>query len=328
MEDAREGRVARYADFAQHTAGQSACFEAWANGVAADAAVLDWIGALPVAKQQPNLVFAAARWHGVPAPGPYAGLREALLGDDGTIRATIERRSTQTNEVGRLATLMPVFASLSRDADAPLALLEVGTSAGLCLYPERYDYHWRGAGRLSGSGGPVLTCAVDGPMPVPLVPLPVGWRSGIDRHPLDVGDADATAWLETLVWPEQQDRRERLAAAVALTRRDQPRIVAGDLLERLPGLVEQAAPYGPVVVFHSAVISYLDPPARATFQATMAHLVAQHRCRWVSNEDWRVLPDLTASATGPRPRGLDFVLALDGRALAWTHQHGAAMRWL
>ena len=57
-------------------------------------------------------MFAAARWHGVPAPGPYAGLRDALLGDDGTIRATIMTRSTQTNEVGRLATLLPAFASV------------------------------------------------------------------------------------------------------------------------------------------------------------------------------------------------------------------------
>ena len=72
--------------------------------------MLAWIDELPGLKKQPNIVFAAARWHGVPAPGPYAGLRAALLGDDGTIRATIMARSTQTNEVGRLATLLPAFA--------------------------------------------------------------------------------------------------------------------------------------------------------------------------------------------------------------------------
>ena len=69
-----------------------------------------WIESLPGLKRQPNLVFAAARWHGVPAPGPYDGLRDALLADDGVIRATIMARATQTNEVGRLATLLPAFA--------------------------------------------------------------------------------------------------------------------------------------------------------------------------------------------------------------------------
>ena len=83
--------------------------------------MLAWVATLPPVKQQPNLVFAAARWHGVPAPGPYAGLRDALLADDGTIRATILARATQTNEVGRLATLTPFLAELGPTAAAGTA---------------------------------------------------------------------------------------------------------------------------------------------------------------------------------------------------------------
>ncbi len=114
----RSRLISRYRDFAAATAGQSDCFTQWSLAVAADADVLRWIGTLPRPKQQPNLVFAAARWHGVEAPGPYEGLRAALLGDDGAIRATIMTRATQTNEVGRLATLMPVFATAAgRRAD-------------------------------------------------------------------------------------------------------------------------------------------------------------------------------------------------------------------
>ena len=62
--------------------------------------MLAWLGRLPRRKRQPNIVFAAARWHGVPAPGPYDGLRDALPSDDGRIVATIRSRSTQTNEWG------------------------------------------------------------------------------------------------------------------------------------------------------------------------------------------------------------------------------------
>jgi len=71
--------VARqYADFARY-ADDSPCFRAWALAVAEDREVLAWIEDLPPVKQQPNLVFAAARWHGVTAPGRYDGLRRALL---------------------------------------------------------------------------------------------------------------------------------------------------------------------------------------------------------------------------------------------------------
>ena len=39
------------------------CAEQWALGVAEDAEVQHWLAGLPKPKRQPNLVFAAARWH-------------------------------------------------------------------------------------------------------------------------------------------------------------------------------------------------------------------------------------------------------------------------
>src|SRR5690606_34692915 len=112
----------------------SPCFEEWALGVVGDAEVLAWLGTLPPIKRQPNLVFAAARWHGAPAPAPYAGLRRVLLEREAEVRATVLSRATQTNEVGRLATLAPVLGLV----EGPLALVEVGASAGLSLFPDRY----------------------------------------------------------------------------------------------------------------------------------------------------------------------------------------------
>ena len=124
--------IAEYRDFATYAAGDSPCFEEWALAVAQDAEVLAWLGTLPPIKRQPNLVLAAARWHGAPAPGPYAGLRRVLLEREPEVRATIMSRATQTNEAGRLATLVPVLGLV----EGPLALVEVGASAGLCLFPE------------------------------------------------------------------------------------------------------------------------------------------------------------------------------------------------
>ena len=315
----------QYADFATYARADSPCFEEWAEGAAADPAVLAWIATLPPVKQQPNLVFAAARWHGVRTPSPYAALREALLGDDGAIRASILERATQTNEVGRLATLVPAFALLAQGR--PVALLEVGASAGLCLYPDRYAYAWdTGRGVRTAGAGPVLACEVTGPAPLPDRPPEVAWRGGIDLNPLDVSDDDAMSWLATLVWPEHDDRRARLLEAIDVARSDPPELVRGDLLEELPSLVERAAEHGPVVVFHSAVIAYLEDDDRRRFSSMMRELVAAGRCHWVSNEGRRVLPDVTDTGPVNVPSGR-FVLGIDGRAVAWTHGHGRSMTW-
>lgn len=314
---------ARFADDAD-----SDCFVHWALAVAGDPELLEWLQSLPEIKRQPNLVFAVARRHGVPAPGPYARLRRALLADGGAIRADILALATQTNEVGRLATLLPAFSQLGHGE--PIALLEVGASAGLCLYPDRWAYRWHTeAGPVElGSGAGPLPCRVSGPAPLPSVLPEVAWRGGLDLNPLDVADSDQMAWLETLVFPEHDDRRARLREAIDVARADPPRLVRGDLLSDLPALIEEAAKHAPVVVFHTAVIAYLDGADRRRFHETMTGLVADGACHWVSNEGARVLPEAAATAP-PSPERLQlFVLGIDGRAVAWTHGHGRSMTWL
>lgn len=317
-----DGDVAeRYRDFAAYAQGDSPTFVEWALGVAEDLEVHAWLQELPRLKQQPNLVFAAARWHGAPAPGGYAGLRRVLLEREAEVKDTIRTRATQTNEVGRLATLVPVLALV----EGPLSLLEVGASAGLCLYPDRYDYSWPPAGALVGSGGPTLTAQASGVMPVPARHPEVAWRGGVDLNPLDVHDEDAMAWLATLVWPEQETRRERLRTAVAVARREPLEIVRGDLFDALPGLLGQAAEHGTPVVFHSAVIAYLDEGDRRRFHEMMTGLVREGSCHWVSNEAPQVLPEVTGAYDVPPGR---FLTALDGVPVALSHGHGHAVDWL
>ncbi len=316
-----------YGHFVQH-ADDSPCFVAWAQGVLADPEVVAWLRRLPEVKRQPNLVFAAARWHGVPAPAPYDALRDALLGDDGAIRTTILGRATQTNEVGRLATLVPALTTVADGR--PLALVEAGASAGLCLYPDRWGYRWltEEGERALRADGPTLTCEASGPVPFPAAGPRVAWRGGIDLNPLDVTDPDHTSWLTNLVWPEHDDRRRQLETAIAIARAEPPRLRRGDLLTDLPELVAEAAAAAPdavVVVLHSAVIAYLDDAEARGFAEMMNDLVAAGRCRWVSNEARDVLPAVTA--TGPEPPPGRFVLGIDGRSVAFTHGHGRALEW-
>jgi hypothetical protein len=150
------------------------------------------------------------------------------------------------------------------------------------------------------------------------------WRAGLDLNPLDVTDADATAWLETLVWPEATGRAERLHAALAIARINPPRVIRGDLRHDLPRLAAQAPRDATLVVFHTAVLAYLsDPEDRQAF-ATSARESCDH---WISNEAPLVFPTIAACAGSP-PTRERFLLALDGRPVAWTDPHGAAMKWI
>lgn len=326
-----------YQKFAQHeAAGISPIYADWAQGIAADDEIISLLLELPKPKRQANLLFAAARHLGAAdgrnagagsnsrddgtsaRDGSYASLRSWLLDHWGATRALMFARSTQTNEAGRCAALLPALARI----EGPVSLIEVGASAGLCLYPDRYSYAYRtdsGTIVLDPESGP-STVRLDCELRNAAAPnrLPeVAWRAGIDLDPIDITEPDQQEWLRSLIWPEHEERRERLSAAASLVASDPPRLVAGDLLTTVDSLIAEAPADTRVVVFHSAVLAYVDPAEREQFAELMQ---SREDVTWISNEGGLVLPEIGSQVDGD-PDGR-FVLAIDGKAVALTGPHG------
>lgn len=312
--------VRQYRGFADGYAQDAApAYARIARALAEDERVLELVASLPAGnKRQPNLLLGAVRFLGGPV-GEWADFRAWLLGHWEAVRTVVLERYTQTNEVRRCATLLPVLSLL----EGPLALVEVGASAGLCLYPDRYRYSFDGGAPIGPERSPVLLeCATSGAVPVPERVPRVVWRAGIDLNPLDVRREEDVRWLEALIWPGpyEEQRRERLRAAARVAAAEPPLLVAGDLVEEL-GAVAARVPAGArLVVMHSAVLAYLDEASRDAFVEAVRGLDGH----WVSNEGARVLPALE----GPRPRvDTDFALALDGCVVAFAGEHGQRLTW-
>jgi hypothetical protein len=322
----------RYREFADLEArGVSPLYVEFAAGIAEDPELLALLATLPEEKQQPNLILAATRYvAGLAAD--YGGFRRSVLDRRDEVLAIMRKRRTQTNEPGRCAALYPLLASLPQ----PLALLEVGASAGLCLLPDRYRYEYDGHpddySGSAASGAAQRPGVVAGAPDSPVVlrsrtegdhrqpgPISVAWRAGIDLNPLDVTDPDDARWLEALIWPGDHDRQERLQAALSIARRDRPRIVRGDLNARLDEMVAEAPGDATLVVYHTAVLWYLSEPDRAAFVARV-RAVDGH---WIAQEGPGVVPGLPAE--GPAQA---FLVALDGRVAGFSAPHGGWLRWL
>ncbi|WP_125777065.1 DUF2332 domain-containing protein [Antribacter gilvus] len=305
--------------------GASPRYEDWSLGVADDAELVALLDELPAPKRQPNLLFASARLLGVPLR-PWHEVRPWLLARWPDVRAEMLARATQTNEPGRCATLLPFLAAV----EGPVALIEVGASAGLTLYPDRYSYEYvspDGVRRIDPADGPspvVLRCEVPSFDGLPSSLPEVVWRAGIDLNPLDVTDPGDLAWLEALIWPEHEDRADRLRHAAAIAAADPPHVVRDDLNDALAALVSEAPEGATVVVQHSAVLVYLTPEDRAWFVEQVGSLGVT----WLSNEDPLVLPDVAARL----PEGVDpagrFLLARDGVPVGLAEPHGRALRLL
>ncbi len=309
-----ERLAARYRRFAtQEARGHSPLYEAFALRVADDPAILEFLSDLPAEKQQPNLLFAAVRVVSGTADR-FSDFRDRLLSQADAVRAVMLRRRTQTNEPARCAVLLPVLATLPQ----PLALIEVGASAGLCLLPDRYGYDY---GEVTLPGTPMLRCQASGGCPLPHRKPQIAWRAGLDLDPVDLTDPAEVAWLEALVWPDQPQRLTRLRQAIEAALTDPPRVVRGDLRVDIAALVAEAQLHGTAVVFHTAVLAYLpDAAEREAFGRTVLDAGAI----WISNEAAGVLPSVTA----PAERAGAFLLARNAVPIAWTDPHGEWIDWL
>ncbi len=216
----------------------------------------------------------------------------------------------------------------------PLALVEIGASAGLYLLLDRFFYDY-GSARLGLPASPVrLRCALAGTAPLPLSTPEVVWRRGLNIAPLDVCDDEAVRWLLACVWSDHPDRRHRLEAAIALARSDPPVVMRGDLVDDLTSLLAGAPHDAHLVVFHSAVLGYVSPERREAFEHVLADASSHREIVWVSNEPLGVLArPATLPAAGGRQHFLvartTFTRGMaQSTVLALVHPHGSEMTWL
>ncbi|MBB2975020.1 hypothetical protein FHX49_000561 [Microbacterium endophyticum] len=313
---------ARYARFARDEApGRSALYADWAQGVADDPHVWAILAKIPATHRQPPLVFAATRLLGAPLSA-YKEWSQWLHAHADLVIAECERRSLQTNEPLRCAALLPALALI----EGPIALIELGASAGLCLYPDQYSYRFSrtGAGVIEldparGRSSVVLDCELSGE---PRVALPhVVWRAGIDLSPLDARNPEDREWLKMLVWPGEQGRAERIAAALDIAAADPPILVAGDAEAELPALIARAPEDATLVVTTPGVLIHI-PRARRDAVISAASAAA----RWVTidppaaHDAWTVPP----GEGWPASR---FVLGIDGEIVAAVDPLGAVVEW-
>lgn len=313
-----------YERFATDEARSSSpIYEHLAMYVAQSKDLLNFIATLPAERQQPNLFLAAVR-SVCGIPNSIEALDDAIRLNGEKVRDIILTHTTQTNEPARCAVLLPILATLPQ----PLALLEVGASAGLCLLPDRYAYDY-GDVRIEpsdafGTSAPVFSCVVNQETPLPQDNVTVVWRAGLDLNPLNVRSVDDMTWLEALVWPEHVDRASHLKAAIEVAKTDPPRVVTGNLLTDVGELAALAPSDATLVVYHTAVLNYVRAKSdRDNFAAMVQELGAV----WISNEAPDVFQEIAKKAPSSPLTG-QFLLAMNGTPIAWTAPHGQSLHWL
>jgi hypothetical protein len=219
-------------------------------------------------------------------------------------------QAPQTNEVGRSAALYGGLLHAAARYPLPVRLFEIGASAGLNLFADRFRYlddtgrPWGDTGSsvvLEGAwlGSPAGVTRESADEVV------VVERGGGDVHPVDVTTEDGRLTLASYVWPDMSARHARLAGAIELARRQPIRVAQLDAASYVEELA--TADGHLTVLWHSVMWQYVpgDQQERvtahlqelgelATGGAPLMHLFAEPMRRtpedrhrfWVVAETW------------------------------------------
>jgi hypothetical protein len=195
------------------------------------------------------------------APGLFV---EVLGQHAGAVREHLDR-PVQTNEVSRCTGLIGGFLLVAHETQFPLAVFEVGASAGLNLRFDRYRYSSGGA----IWGDPKSAVSFDDVFESSTPPLDgtleVIKRRGCDRSPLDPHSEADRLTLMSYLWPDQSGRFERLQAALEIAARDSVVVEQASAAEWAEQVLAEPRPGTAAVIFHSVVLPYLSADEGSAF---------------------------------------------------------------
>jgi hypothetical protein len=231
-------------------------------------------------------------------------------------------RQVQTNEVRRCCGLLGGFLEIARETGLPLRLLEMGSSAGLLMFWDRYRYELGPHRWGDPAATVVLRCDWEGPPPALATPVSVASRRGCDLHPIDATDPEQLRFIQSFYWADQAERMELLVAAARaqpgpapIERRGGGDFVAREVAELPEGVAS--------VLFHSSMWWYVPREEQKriadAMEAAGARATAERPLAWLRSEPPSVDHDEIRLRTWPGGRD---------RLLGRAQPHGQWVEWL
>lgn len=321
-------------------------YDALVDALGAERTSLELLASVPVEQRNPMLILAALqlasfRGHEVLTP-LYESIRrgetfdtaaaativvDVVRADPDLVRRELHRY-TQTNEPGRSAVLQAVIARLSQRHQGPINLVDVGTSASINLFLDKFRV------TATDDGDPLsLVCRDLGGVDRTLALPYVASRVGIDIAPLDLANVDDRLWLESCVWPEERRRQLRLEAiAEAWPTWPSFEVLTGTAVSRLDDALAIGPAKNLTVVINTWAAFYFSASEQLEYYEMISSRCAADNVAWVSVESpYGIGWPVPASVSVPPQTGGTHILVTEPGGVptswGWCHHHGLWL-WL
>ncbi|MBO6635659.1 MAG: DUF2332 family protein [Parvibaculum sp.] len=247
----------------------------WEGNPQADALPLRAAGGFHALKRQGDAALAAAYPpKEVDNDALWAALDAAIAAHDDFLHGFLDS-APQTNEVSRSNAILGAALHVAKRTGLPLAIREIGSSAGLNLGFDAYRYEL-GSAKWGEPTSPVMIEAEwQGASPPLDAKLEIASRKGCDLNPLDAGRQADRERMLSYIWPDQTARLARIGAALDMAARSGRAVEKADAAEWVEREFGGAGVKGETrVLMHTIVWQYLPQSVKARIEAAMERAAA------------------------------------------------------
>lgn len=276
---------------------------------------------------------------------PFNLFKDFCLSNAASIKTILATKIVQTNALNRSAYLMPIIFSLFEDKST-INLIDIGTSAGLTLNFDLYEYDYGVKGKFGNSSVKIISEIRVGELPnfsdmkkafrtsssgsskdFERKPITIKNKIGIDQNPLDIKVPENALWLKALIWPDRQQRFQRMEQAIKLAQDSTVELIKAVEVSDFKRIIQNQDAVTPLVIYHTHVLYQFTQAAKIEFWGMLDEIgktrdfyyLAAEAASVLANDYGRtgVLVELTAYRNGGK----------SSKLVALTNGHADWIKW-
>ena len=194
---------------------------------------------------------------------PFALFKEFCLENKKEIIELEQSKIVQTNALNRCAYIMPILSNLFDGKK--INIINIGTSAGLTLNFDKYEYHYNGKYSFGKSPVKIRSEIIEGVIPSFKQNVIINNKIGIDQNPLDLRNLDNANWLKALIWADLTERIEKIEQAISVAKKENIQFEKTNSLQDFEDIIRRQNSEVPLVIYHTHVLYQFTQDEREKF---------------------------------------------------------------
>ncbi len=217
---------------------------------------------------------------------PFGLFKEFCLENKDAIIDIISTRIVQTNALNRCSYILPILSHYFGGKN--LNIIDIGTSAGLTMNFEQYEYYFNDEYFFGNSPVKIKSEIREGEIPH-FTELPkINKKIGIDQNPLDLKQTQNANWLKALIWADRIPRLKKMNAAIELAQKESTELIKAEKLNEFESIIMEQEKDIPLFVYHTHALYQFSKENRTAFRSLMDEIGSQRDLYYLAVEGHRV----------------------------------------